>query len=291
MLFVEFSPVRNTIMRRIMALALLAATSATARPIAPHSGYVAMGSSFAAGPWIGQSADTPPDRCGRSAANYAHVLAHRLNLDLTDVSCSGAKAAHIVNPWDELPPQIAAVTPQTRLVTVTAGGNDLNYLGLVNAMECANRVDRDDGKRSACPAAVIPTPQDEARLSATLHTAIAQIHAAAPRARIILVQYFTLFGAGETCAKTRLSQAQIATLRTLAARLAAITARAAHDTGAELLALDTASRTHGVCSASPWVNGNNADRARADGTFYHPNTAGMAATAQLLAQRVRQRGL
>jgi lysophospholipase L1-like esterase len=264
----------------------MAATPALASPVPPHSAYVAMGSSFAAGPWIGASADTPPNRCDRSAINYAHVLAGKLGLDLSDVTCSGAKAEHILNPWSELPPQVAAVTPQTRLVTITAGGNDLNYLGLVGAMECANWPDHDDGKRRPCPAATLPTAQDEARLSETLRAAITRIHAVAPQARVILVQYFTLFSPGKNCAKTGLNDTQIAELQTLATHLAAITAGAAHDTGAEVLPLDTASRSHGVCSGSPWVNGNNADRTRADGMFFHPNTTGMAAAAKRLARRV-----
>ena len=37
--------------------------------------------------------------------------------------------AHVLAPWNELPAQIDAVTPDTRLVTITIGGNDLNYIG------------------------------------------------------------------------------------------------------------------------------------------------------------------
>lgn len=272
------------------AIALAAATPAQARPLPPHSGYVAMGSSFAAGPWIGTSADTPPNRCGRSAANYAHVLARKLQLDLADVSCSGAKAEHILNPWSEVPPQIAAITPKTRLVTITAGGNDLNYLGLVGAMACRNRkIDPQQEAtidRAACAEIVPPSAEDKARLSGTLRSAIARVHAVAPRARIVMVQYFTLFNAGENCTRTGLNDADIAVLHALARDLAAITADAAQAAGAEILPLDTASRRHGVCATSPWVNGNDASRDRADGTFFHPNTAGMAATADLLAKAI-----
>jgi lysophospholipase L1-like esterase len=283
-------------MRAFMAwavLAWMAATPAQARPLPPHSSYVAMGSSFAAGPWIGANADTPPNRCGRSAANYAHLLARKLKLELTDASCSGAKANHIVNPWSELPPQIAAVTPQTRLITITAGGNDLNYLGLVGAMACRNRkVDPQQeatADRTACPEVVLPSAEDEARLSETLRTAIIAIHARAPGARIILVQYFNLFAGAPNCLRTGLADAEANTLRNLASHLATLTATAARNSGAEVLPLDTASLNHGVCAASPWVNGNDASRDRADGTFFHPNTAGMAATADLLAKAITAR--
>ena len=58
---------------------------------APASGrFVALGSSFAAGPGIAPRAAGSPRRAGRSARNYAHLAAARLGLDLDDVSYSRA---------------------------------------------------------------------------------------------------------------------------------------------------------------------------------------------------------
>lgn len=51
-----------------------------------------------------------------------------MGLNLVDVSCGGATTAHILGAWSELAPQIDAVTSDTKLVTVTIGGNDLNYV-------------------------------------------------------------------------------------------------------------------------------------------------------------------
>ena len=48
--------------------------------------YVALGSSMAAGPGIRPSAAGAPFGSGRSARNYAHLVAQRLNLDLVDVT-------------------------------------------------------------------------------------------------------------------------------------------------------------------------------------------------------------
>jgi phospholipase/carboxylesterase len=39
-------------------------------------------------------------------------------LDLTDASCSGATTQHLLAPWNELPAQLDALRPDTRLVTV-----------------------------------------------------------------------------------------------------------------------------------------------------------------------------
>ncbi|MGI8451271.1 MAG: GDSL-type esterase/lipase family protein, partial [Streptosporangiaceae bacterium] len=93
------------------------------------SRYVAMGSSFAAGPGIPVRAPGSPRRAGRSASNYAHVVARALGLDLHDVTYSGATTSDILRPSAAgRAAQLDAVTPATRLVTLTAGGNDVGYL-------------------------------------------------------------------------------------------------------------------------------------------------------------------
>ena len=58
--------------------------------------YVALGSSFAAGPGIAPADDDSLALCIRSAHNYAHLLAKARGLDLTDVTCSGATALHVL---------------------------------------------------------------------------------------------------------------------------------------------------------------------------------------------------
>ena len=93
------------IVASVLASCTPAATPRTALfPAGAH--YVAMGSSFAAGPGVGTPAETPTDRCSRSAANYAQQLARKRNLHLTDVSCGGATTAHVLGPWNELPAQV-----------------------------------------------------------------------------------------------------------------------------------------------------------------------------------------
>ncbi len=68
--------------------------------------------------------------------SYSRLLAAQLRLRLTDASCGGATTAHVLAPWNELPAQIDAVTSDTRLVTITIGGNDLNYMGVLFAASC-----------------------------------------------------------------------------------------------------------------------------------------------------------
>src|SRR5271155_3280603 len=93
------------------------------------SRYVAMGSSFAAGPGLTPRAPVSPRRAGRSAGNYAHLVAGALGLDLHDMTSSGATTGDILQPSaGGQRAQLDAVTPATRLVTITAGGNDVGYL-------------------------------------------------------------------------------------------------------------------------------------------------------------------
>ena len=58
--------------------------------------YVALGSSMAAGPGIPPRDKSAPFRAARSAANYPHLVAQRLGLDLVDVTYSGATTAHVL---------------------------------------------------------------------------------------------------------------------------------------------------------------------------------------------------
>lgn len=119
-------------------LAILTSSCASAHSqgetVAPGSPYVAMGSSYAAG--FGIQPQVPDaGSCERSELDYPHLVAARLHLELDDVSCGGAVTANALDtPLCSAPPQIDAVTSNTRLVTMTIGGNDVNYVG--TAIEC-----------------------------------------------------------------------------------------------------------------------------------------------------------
>ena len=96
--------------------------------------YVALGSSMAAGPGIAPARQDAPLRAGRSAANYPHLVAERLGLDLVDVTYSGATTAHVLtDPQHSAPPQVDALDGSETLVTVTIGGNDVGYVPMLMA--------------------------------------------------------------------------------------------------------------------------------------------------------------
>ncbi|MEO5705717.1 MAG: SGNH/GDSL hydrolase family protein [Alteraurantiacibacter sp.] len=258
--------------------ALLATDAAL--PAGSH--YVALGSSNAAGANIPPLATGRPTRCGASQVSYARLLASRLNLDLTDATCGGATTVQLLAPWNELPAQIDAVTPATRLVTISVGGNDLNYMGAVFAGSCrAGVTDPRRAAGEACPTVPEPGAADYARVEDRLAAVVEQVHARAPAARVVLVQYLTLVGEAP-CAAAPLPEADAALVRRLAANLATATARAAQRSGAEVLQSDVASQDHTACSAQPWTRGLVTGYSGAEGAPWHPTAAGHAAIADML---------
>lgn len=279
-------------LKPLAALAALALAGCTTLPEAQGalpagSRYVAMGSSYAAGANIPPLAEGRPARCGASQVSYSRVLAARLGLALTDASCGGATTAHLLDAWDELPAQVEAVTPDTRLVTITVGGNDLNYMGLMFAGSC--RAGLRDPRLPAgapCPTVAEPSAADYARVEGRIAQVVRQVRIRAPQARVVLVQYVALVG-DAPCAAAPLGEEDALVARRVAAGLAAATARAAEAAGAEVLPMDSASRGHTACSADPWSRGLAPGYAGADGAPWHPTAAGHAAIADRLENLLR----
>lgn len=271
-----------------MALSLSACTHTVADALPQGAHYVNMGSSFAAGSGTGPAPPSNTPRCYQSTANYAHLLAERLHLSLDDVSCGGATSGHLIGPWNELPPQIEAVTAATRLVTITIGGNDLAFVANLIAASC----EQGESIRAAGMVLPCPTPhqvsvETYARLETNMGELARQVAARAPNARTIFIQYVTLVPQAQ-CPNSRLSEAEAADLRAVASRLAAITARAAEANGATALRIDAMSRDHTPCDADPWSIGLPSDYDEAQGAPWHPNRRGMEAIADKLQEMLTQ---
>jgi hypothetical protein len=95
------------------------------------SPYVALGDSYSSAAGVEPAVLGSPAGCSRSQLNYPHdIAAQTTPASFTDVTCSGAKTADFYSPQELTPPdpsvgpQLDAVTKDTRLVTMTIGGND-----------------------------------------------------------------------------------------------------------------------------------------------------------------------
>lgn len=260
----------------IATLGILAtAQAASAKPAIPEGArYVAMGSSYAAGPGLGPNKAGTPARCTRTPANYPTLLAARLKLELIDVSCGGATTAHILGPWNELPPQIEAVTAETRLVTITIGGNDVSYVRNLATGMC---------KGPACPAQLIPSEADWNKLEDNLRAIVRQVRQRAPRARLVFVDYISILPQGGACTAVPLDGDKLAVARDIYRRLAALTAKVARQGRADLVSAGQLSRRHTPCDPQPWSIGAPGS---APGTPWHLNAAGMRAEADALARKL-----
>jgi lysophospholipase L1-like esterase len=251
------------------------ATVATQRAnLPPGSQYVAMGSSYAAGFLIGPQ-EPVRNTCGRSLIDYPHLVAAKLRLSLSDVSCGGAVTANALNtPQGSSPPQIDAVTPNTRLVTITIGGNDVNYVG--TAIECGL-------SGSTCTARANPAHTDAA--FATLPNALTKLIQAvrdkAPSAIIVLVTYPRLVPP-TPCPALHYTPADARLVGSMGARLERVFVAVAEADHVRLADPYVLGATHGPCAqgTNKWVAGLVAS----NGFEYHPTSAGHQEMAHLVEQ-------
>jgi lysophospholipase L1-like esterase len=249
--------------------------------------YVALGSSMAAGPGIRPRAAGAPWWSGRSARNYAHLVAERLNLELgrdfLDVTFSGATTADVLADRQRgEPPQISALDGSESLVTVTIGGNDVGYVPLLMAAslpQAARRLPLLGGR-----IAELLDRDTRDRALATVFDSLCAVGNAlrerAAGARIFFVDYLTILPPTGAPAPP-LSEADADLGRHVAETLERLTADAAAATGCEVVSAAAPSRDHHAWSATPWTTRPGVPLPRRPAPL-HPNAAGMRAVAELV---------
>ncbi|MFC9333780.1 SGNH/GDSL hydrolase family protein [Arthrobacter sp. NPDC057009] len=239
-------PLRRRITRLSGVLAALVLAGLTPAPASADrfDSYVALGDSFAAGQGAGSYLDT----CFRSGLGYPSLLDAERKIGLTgNAACSGATTGSVRNS------QIAVLSKKVDLVTVTAGGNDLDSVGAL--VICA----ADPGQ--ACTEAL-------AQRAAVLQTALASpgtspffqdllgmlndIKATAPRADIYVAGYPLLFepGAGPAADPINGLTQQLNAVIAAAARQADGGRAKVH-----FVDVSQAFAGHGIGSAQPWIVG------------------------------------
>jgi lysophospholipase L1-like esterase len=243
--------------------------------------YVALGSSFAAGPGIPSRAPGSPRAAGRSTGNYAHRVARQLGLDLVDVTFSGATTQEFVTSVKR-PAQVAAVTGSTRLVTVTGGGNDVGFAPRILFSSLPGPVQALPAIRRQLASFADPALTEErfTQLRENLRQLAAQVKDRAPRCRLVFVEYLTVLPPDDGTATGRLSAEVADWGRAVARRMGQITQEVAAEADALFVPAGAASAAHHAWSADPWTN--QFQLRFHDGAAYHPKAAGMAAVADLI---------
>jgi lysophospholipase L1-like esterase len=225
--------------------------------------YVALGSSYGAGFEI--QPQEPGNSCGRSEIDYPHLVAKKLHLQLDDVTCGGATVANaLTTAQGANPPQIDAVTAQTRLVTMTIGGNDVNYVG--TAIECGQ-------PNAACATTANPAQIDAAfqALPNSLTDLIQTVRTKAPKAVVVLVTYPRLVPP-TPCAALHFTPAATQLVGSMGQRLEHVFVQVAKADRVRLVDPYGVGAKHGPCAkgGQQWIAG----LIPANGFAYHPTAAG-----------------
>lgn len=254
---------------------------------------ISLGSSFAAGPGLQPITSIPAKR---SAVNYPSLLATLLHVDShTDLSYSGATLLNILNtPQDEAPPQIdatPAIKPSDRcIVTITAGGNDLGYVGGIMADSFA-------ASWLGWPVAYMmsrrpaPLPLDEQGLLEWFKEVIRAVKAKIPNAEVILVGYLTLLGDDiAPGVNAPLTSEQVEKAKDKEVVLRRAYKRAAEEMGVGFVDAAEKSRGHGVGSEVPWVHGHTWATIWGGEMGWHPTKQGMKAVADMVYEYIQSQG-
>lgn len=309
----RFPLLRRRAVVTILLLALAGTLVLPAAEAAPSAGegmqtMVALGDSYASGPLVPVQVEQPWG-CLRSSLNYAHQVADALALELTDVTCSGASTKHMwethgVSPEDEFaeygaplgydghpgnPPQLDALGPDTDVVTLQIGGNDIGFGGI--ATTCAEAA----VTRTSCQAAVeAERPFDRIDATASKIAAVLdEIHRRSPAAEIHVLGYPGIFAIGPTasCPAMGVDEGDAQYLRSIQEALNDMIRSVADDpasTYSDVTAyvdVYAPSAGHTACDlpAIRWVEPIVPVNAAAP---VHPNLGGMTAICDILVEAI-----
>jgi lysophospholipase L1-like esterase len=253
---------------------------------------VALGSSFAAGPGIEPQALRA---AGRSERNYAHLLARRLGAQLTDLSVSGATLKNILSESQNLSgttfkPQLSGFPPDVDVVTITGGGNDLQYVGdITRATMQGSFLGRIFSRLFSSPFQDNQeslTPEDVAERFIAV---IDKVRETSPRCHIFLVEYLTLFGSHtRPGVDVPLNEAQIKHHQSVASTLQIAYKLAAEArSGCKIIPVAELGRNHALGSEKPWVDGFCVGILLTRKAPFHPNSRGMEAIAEMLYEELK----
>ncbi|WP_410571570.1 SGNH/GDSL hydrolase family protein [Amycolatopsis sp. cmx-4-61] len=281
---------RTTAFIAIMVTALTSATAGTAGTAGAETAgeYVALGDSAAAGPLI-PPWDLSSPGCLRSLLDYPHVAAKALGVPLKDVTCSGATTADMTAPQQTpagpVPPQLDALSEQTRTVTVTIGGNDIGLVGA--ATSCINLL---PGSKPDCVDRYTAGGHDQlaekiAAFEPVWGALLDAIHAKAPNAGVHVVGYGTYLPPDGCWPIAPLTPRDANYIQGSIDRTNAALARQAAAHGAHYVDVRTASIGHDVCKL-PGVKWFESLVPTSVAAPLHPNVDGMVAIGGLVASAV-----
>ncbi|WP_405975710.1 SGNH/GDSL hydrolase family protein [Streptomyces sp. NBC_00988] len=271
-----------------MTLAVAASGPAAAMPALGD--YVALGDSYVAGPGIPETV-SGSGICARSDHNYPSLVARATDpTTFTDVSCSGAVTDDMTGRQLGIAPQFDALTSDTGLVTLTIGGNDAGFAGIV--VTCVV-LSFSDPTGAPCEKNYNSGGTDQIlqkldEIAPKVGAVIQGIHQRSPHARVAVVGYPDLLPAAKSkCAvDVPVATGDVPYLNSVEQRLNRLLSAQAAANGAEFVDTYASSVGHDLCQApgTRWVEGLQDVQ---DAAPIHPNALGMANTAAQVLSGLR----
>jgi lysophospholipase L1-like esterase len=248
---------------RLVLMSLSTGVAAVVVAFAPPASaagvhYVALGDSYSSGVGAGSYTASSGD-CDRSPNAYSALWAAAHSpASYTSVACSGATTSDVSSS------QLSALTSTTTLVSITIGGNDENFSGV---MEDCNL----DGTTTCVREVNAAETDAKAHLPAKLATLFGAIHSRSSGARVVVLDYPEFYDLANNC--IGLSQTSRSKIDEGIDTLDSILSAAA--AGAAFHFADVRAAFHGreICDSNRWLHSVNfADF----GESYHPTADGHA---------------
>lgn len=229
----------------------MAKTHSASTPVS----YTVMGDSYSAG-----SGGGGEGFCGQSPNGYGNVVAATLGTQVTNLACAGFSTEQVRTL------EVPQLSPNTTLITLTAGGNDIGWTTAIGACLAPTST------VAVCKTAVANSVSLMKNLPKSVASMLKAIKAKAPGAKVLYVGYPRLFEP-QNMAALGYTPTQISGTKTLNAAadllngvlaLSALSNRTAYVPVAYLF------NGHGVPSTSPWLT-------YPDGSTpfpFHPNATG-----------------
>jgi lysophospholipase L1-like esterase len=258
------------------------------------SPYVALGDSYSSAAGVHPLVPGAPPTCSRSLLNYPHDIARLTRpSSFTDVTCSGARTTDFFTTQSgAAAPQLDAVTAETRLVTMTIGGNDGGaFSGILTGCISAS-LSTGDIAGNPCEQQYGTTFTDiVANLTyPDLVQALTAVHQKAPLATVVILGYPRVLpdtGDPACYPSMPISMGDVPYVNEWAMALNAAVEKAAAETGSRFVDMSVSSAGHDACRpvGQRWIEPVNHPINAAPA---HPNVIGEAAmAAQTLVQLFR----
>ncbi len=240
------------------AIGLVTAVATSSAADAAAVNYVALGDSYSSGLGAGDYISSSGS-CDRSTRAYPELWAGaNAPASFVSVACSGATTA------DVLSSQLSALSASTTLVSITIGGNDAGFSGIMETCVLSST--------SSCVNAVSNAEAFVAsQLPARLNTTLQAIRTDAPNAEIVVLGYPDLYDLSKSSSCIGLSTTDRTALNGGADDLDSALAQAAKTNGDTFADVRGQFAGHEICDSGSWLNSVDIF---AISTSYHANASG-----------------